>query len=103
MTEANTMLLHTLTYLRDAATCPTFEGRTAEAAGGRNMSILPPPHTGRKWLRANDFGARAAEGHKARLRPATGRGRALWRVSLSHTRNEIFTLYIINNLNLTKK
>ena len=102
MTNANTMLLHTLTYLRDAATCPTLTGRTAEAAGGRNMSILPP-HTGRKWLRTNDFGARAAEGHKARLRPATGRGRALRCVSLSHTRNEIFTLYIINNLNLTKK
>lgn len=82
MTDANTKLLHTLTYLRDAAHRPTLTGRAAEAVGGRNMSIYPP-HTSRKWLRTNDFGARVA----------------LWRVSLSHTRNEFFTLYIINNLN----
>ena len=42
MTDANAMLLHTLTYLRDAAHRPTLTGRAAEAVGGRNMSILPP-------------------------------------------------------------
>ena len=28
------MLLHPLTYTRDAASCPTFLGWTAEAVGG---------------------------------------------------------------------
>ena len=88
------MLLHPLTYTLEAASCPTFLGSTTEAVGGIGRAKITPP-TSRKWLRTNDFGARAAEGHKARLRPATGHGRALWRVSLSHTRNEIFTLYII--------
>ena len=40
-----------LTYTRDAATCPTFEGRTAEAvggaavgiSGGRDGAIFTPP------------------------------------------------------------
>ena len=62
----------------------------------KNRSMTCPSDL---WLRTNDFGARVAEDHKARLRPATGHGRALWRVSLSHTRNVFFTLYTINNLN----
>lgn len=61
------------------------------------LAFLPPP-TSRKRLRLDDFGVVAGD-HKARLRPATGRGRALRCMSLSHTRNEFFTLYIINNLN----
>ena len=40
-----------LTYTRDAATCPTFEGRTAEGmggaavgiSGGRDGMIFTPP------------------------------------------------------------
>ena len=65
-----------LTYTREAASCPTFLDRTTEAVGGIGRAKITPP-TSRKWLRTNDFGARAAEGYKARLRPATGRGRAL--------------------------
>ena len=44
MTDAYAMLLHTLTYLRDAATCPTFEGRTAEAVGGIGRAKITPPY-----------------------------------------------------------
>ena len=45
------MLLHPLTYTREAASCPTFLGRTAEAvggaadgiSGGRDGMIFTPP------------------------------------------------------------
>ena len=46
------MLLHPLTYTREAASCPTFLGWTAEAAGGvadgisggrDGMIFTPPP------------------------------------------------------------
>ena len=43
MTNANTMLLHTLTYTRDAATWPTFGGRMAEAVGGIGRAKITPP------------------------------------------------------------
>ena len=43
------------------------------AVGGSEL----PPHTGRKWLRISEFGAKVAGDQKARLCPATGRGRAL--------------------------
>ena len=33
-----------LTYTRDAATCPTFKGRTAEAVGGIGRAKIPPPY-----------------------------------------------------------
>ena len=46
------MLLHPLTYTREAASCPTFLGWTAEAvggaadgfSGGRDGMIFTPPH-----------------------------------------------------------
>ena len=83
------MSLHPLTYTRGAAPCPTLGGRTGEAlggaadgfgSGGRDEAIFTPPPTGLKWLRTNDFGARVAGDSKARLCPATGRGRALRRM-----------------------
>ena len=33
-----------LTYTRDAATCPTILGRTAEAVGGIGRAKIPPPY-----------------------------------------------------------
>jgi hypothetical protein len=33
-----------LTYTRDAATCLTFEGRTAEAVGGIGRAKITPPY-----------------------------------------------------------
>lgn len=56
--------------------------------GIRVRFIFTPP-TSRKRLRLDDFGV-AAEDRKARLRPVTGRGRALRCMSLSHTRNVFF-------------
>ena len=50
-----------LTYTRDAATCPTFGGRTAEAVEGIGWAKITPPK-GRKWLVFRPFGAIAAGG-----------------------------------------
>ena len=71
------MLMLPISYIhgfeagRGAAGGGAVEARK-RAVGG---SELPPP-TGRKWLRINEFGARIAGDHTARLCPATGRGRA---------------------------
>lgn len=60
-----------------------FEAGRLAASGGavearkRAAAANYPPHTGRKWLRISEFGANVAGGHKARLCPATGRGRAV--------------------------
>ena len=69
-----------LTPTRDAASCPTFLGRTAEAVwlggadcgcicGGKSEIKITPPKD-RKWLKHSGFGARAAEA-------------AAWRVCIS--------------------
>jgi hypothetical protein len=43
MTNANAMLLHTLTSLRDTAHRPTLTGRTTEAVGGIGRAKITPP------------------------------------------------------------
>jgi hypothetical protein len=44
MTNANAMLLHTLTSLRDTAHRPTLTGRTTEAVGGIGRAKITPPY-----------------------------------------------------------
>ena len=39
----DTMTILPLTYTRDAATCPTFGVRTAEAVGGIGRAKITPP------------------------------------------------------------
>ena len=89
------MLMLPISYIhgfeagRRAASGGAVEARK-RAVGG---SELPPP-TGCKWLRIREFGAKVAGGHKARLCPATGQGRAL-SCAVSSDGNEMKSIIII--------
>ena len=65
------MTILPLTYTRDAATCPTFGGRTAEAVGGIGRAKITPPLKGVNGLFLDLSARLPPEGREVRLHPPT--------------------------------
>ena len=57
-----------------------IHGYAETARKGMVKGAISPPPTACRWLRINEVGARVAGVQEARLRPATGRRRALLRM-----------------------